>query len=48
MNVLAFRGNQGLHATLAHIDFNVRHAYVNWDRTAVVGSSELIMVARRP
>lgn len=48
-DVLAFRGEPALRATLEHAGFTVEHVYGDWDKTApAAGSPELIVIARRP
>jgi SAM-dependent methyltransferase len=48
-DVLAFRDEPALRATLEHAGFNVQHVYGDWNRTAPAAASpELIMIARRP
>lgn len=48
-DVLAFRDEPALRATLEHAGFDVQHVYGDWDRTAPAASSpELIVIARKP
>jgi hypothetical protein len=48
-DVLAFRDEPALRATLEHVGFDVQHVYGNWNRTApAVGSPELIVIACKP
>jgi SAM-dependent methyltransferase len=48
-DVLAFRDEPALRATLEHAGFDVQHVYGDWDRTApAAGTPELIVIARRP
>jgi len=48
-DVLAFRDEPALRATLEHVGFDVQHVYGDWDRTTLAaGAPELIVIARRP
>jgi hypothetical protein len=48
-DVLAFRDEQALRASVEHVGFEIDHVYGDWDRTAPTATSpELIMIARRP
>ena len=48
-DVLAFRDEPALRATLEHVGFDVQYVYGDWDRTAPAADSpELIVIARRP
>lgn len=48
-DVLAFRDERTLRASLEHAGFEVDHVYGDWDRTApTTASPELIVVARKP
>jgi len=48
-DVLAFRDEPALRASLEHAGFEVEHVYGDWDRTApATASPELIVIARKP
>ena len=48
-DVLAFRDEQALRASVEHVGFEIDHVYGDWDHTAPTATSpELIMIARRP
>lgn len=48
-DVLAFRDEPALRATLERAGFKVGHVYGDWDRTpAAVAAPELIVIARKP
>lgn len=48
-DVLAFRDERALRATLEHSGFEVDHVYGDWDRTGpATASPELIVIARKP
>jgi SAM-dependent methyltransferase len=48
-DLLVFRDERALRATVECAGFNVRHVYGDWDRTAPVAASpELIVIAHRP
>lgn len=48
-DVLAFRDERTLRASLEHAGFNVDHVYGDWDRTPPASASpELIVIARKP
>lgn len=48
-DVLAFRDERALRASLEHAGFDVGHVYGDWDRTAPTAASpELIVIARKP
>jgi hypothetical protein len=48
-DVLAFRDEQALRASMQHAGFEVARVYGNWDQTPpAVTSPELIMIARKP
>lgn len=48
-DVLAFREERALRASLEHAGFEVDHVYGDWDRTApTTASPELIVIARKP
>jgi len=48
-DVLAFRDEPTLRATLERADFDVQHVYGNWDRTDPAATSpELIVIALKP
>lgn len=48
-DVLAFRDERTLRASLEHAGFEVDHVYGDWDRTApTTASPELIVIARKP
>ena len=48
-DVLAFRDERALRASLEHVGFKIDHVYGDWDRTPpAIGSPELIMIARKP
>lgn len=48
-DVLAFRDEQALRASVEHAGFEVGHVYGNWSRTSpAVTSPELIVIARKP
>jgi SAM-dependent methyltransferase len=48
-DVLAFRDEPTLRATLERADFKVDHVYGDWDQTpAAIASPELIVIARKP
>jgi hypothetical protein len=47
-DVLAFRDEHALRATIEHVGFEIAHVYGDWDRTPpTIPSPELIMIARR-
>ncbi len=48
-DILAFRDEQTLRASLEHSGFEVDHVYGDWDRTPpAITSPELIVIARKP